>query len=355
MVYPEGIIAVKARLLEIATPPGIGDALWSLVKVQDIIRLGNYDGCKVSLQHTDCNRGREFMLHFDFVKEADYEEFPIQNVPTFATGLVHKGLAMLGIDSDVLEEQAPRLVEKTGEYIYIESHENFLNQYDWLLIANGHLERGNRIETWLPQFKTNLDIGLNNFVFQGKEIIEAERIHKEFIGSSPFVAFYLGPKAGNTISGHNRNSLWSLEDWNTTAILMKEHNPDLKFVIIGARYDMEYVLDFLNKYLNPIFINLTGLTEIGVTFAIIKRSKFFLSYQCGLGVFSVYLGVPTACFWRPYGDSFSAEVFISMREEMAHDWAPLWSLRPDGNYLPQIYTKCSPRSIVDECIKRRFI
>ena len=365
---------MEKRLLKIAVPSGIGDALWSLVKVQDIMRSGNYDGCSVSLQYTDCNRGSEFIQHFDFVESANYEDFPIQytdsyieylngnsfeDVPityehTFSTELAHKGLAALGISNVQISNNniASRIAEKTGEYIYIESQENFLGKYDWLLIANGHLERGNRIETWLPQFKTNLDIGLNNFVFQEKEIIEAERIHKEFIGNSPFVVFYLGPKAGNTTSGHNRNSLWSLEDWYTTAMLMKEHNPDLKFVITGARYDMEYVLDFLNKYLDPIFINLVGLTEIGVTFALLKRSKFFLSYPCGLGIFSVYLGVPTACFWRPYGNSLNADMFVSVREEMSVAWTPTWA---NNNYLPLFYTRCSPASIVDTVVNRRFI
>lgn len=340
-------------VLKVAVPPGIGDALWSMVKVQSIMNQGNYSSCEVYLQETELPRGAEFINHFDFVSKAGYGKFSLQyknDIVNLNANTVLKGF----MPQNTMLDIPITFVSKSGQYNYIDSHANYLG-YDWLLIANGHLERGNRIETWLPQLETNLDIGRDNFVFTEQEIDEATRIHEQFVGNTPFVVFYLGPKAGNTTSGYNRNSLWSMEDWHNTMLLMKEHNPNIKFVITGARYDVDYVLDFLCEYLDAAFINLAGLTEIGVTFALIKKSNLFVSYPCGLSIFSTYLGVPTVMFWRPYGDSLFADVFVSVREEMSTAWVSEYSLGHSGNYLPVFYTRCSSSTIVDSCINRGWI
>lgn len=346
------------KKLTVAVPPGIGDSLWSMVKIQSIMQIGGYDYCKVAIKDTKLNRGKDFLLHFDFVDEVEYEVFPIHPPSAEFGAIFSTGLSKLFGESAVIDsgfKSELNYVEETGEYIYIDSCQNFLNRYDWLLIANGHLERGNRLETWLLQFKTNFDIGVDNFVFTENEIENAERIHKYLLDNKPFVVFYLGPKWGNTINGHNRGSLWTLKNWYETVMLMNEHNKDLRFVLIGASYDADYAGEFYTTYGDKRFINLTGATEIGTTYALIKRSNFILSYQSGIGIFSVYLGVPTACFWRPYGNSLHPDFFISVREEMANAWAPPWALGIDGTYLPQVYTKCSPQSIVEEVISRKWI
>ena len=345
------------KVLKVAVPPGIGDSLWSMVKIQSIMKQGNYDLCTVAIKDTILNRGREFLLHFDFINEVTYEDFPIFPIGSEFTGFAARGYTMLGGgQARRSKKMQPDFVAETGEYIYIDSCEDFLDKYNWLLIANGHLERGHRIETWLPQFDTNLDIGINNFQFTDSEHRIAKVTHQKMLNDQPFVVFYLGPKFGNTWNGHNRNSLWTFNDWYNTSILMRNHNPELLFVIIGAQYDADYAEEFLQHIGaegRQHFVNLVGTTEIGVTFSLIKRSKFILSYQSGIGIFSTYLGVPTACFWRPYGNSISQDFFLSVREEMSTAWAPQWAI--DSNYLPLIYTKCSPESIVSACINRQWI
>lgn len=346
-------------LPKFAVPPGIGDALWSLTKVQSIIKQYPKDSkCIIVSQNTSLNRSQDFMMHFDFVDDAVYEPFlihPRTILNPISVKLVSDAANELGINLSLLEDDLETAIAQTGEYIYLKSQPNFMDKYDWLLIANGHLERGYRLETWLPQFDTNFNIGVDNFVFTESELMSALNIHSNVIGSNPYVVFYLGPKVGNTKNGHNRNSLWTFEDWHNTALLMREHNSELKVVLVGATYDLEYTSDFLSCHQSDFYVNLVGKTTIGLTYAVIKRSRFILSYQSGIGIFSCYLGVPSACFWRPKGDSISSDFYLSFEEAMASAWAPEWSLGENGNYLPLIYKQCSPISIVDEVVNRQWI
>lgn len=314
-------------MMRIAVPPGIGDSLWSLTKIPAIKSLHPDEPIVVCVQNTSLNRSEDFLLHFDFIDEVSYRDFPIH--------------------------YANPIIDEDGAYLYIMSCKDFLHKYDYLLIANGHLERGKRIEEWYPELDTDLDIGLNNWQWREQELLEAEQIHKNALSDNPFVVFYIGPKMGNTVEGHNNGPLWTLEQWVKVSELMLEHNPDLRFVLVGAQYDYSYIIDLLFEYPCPYWLNLVGATRIGTTYALIKRSKFLLSYQCGIGIFSVYLNHPTGIWWRPYGDSILPRTMLTFNEDMRTAWTPKWAI--DKCYMDMIYTKVAPSNIVDECIRRRFI
>ena len=119
----------------------------------------------------------------------------------------------------------------------------------------------------------------------------------------------------------------------------------LSDVVVGAEYDRSYFEKYVAAHLGPCY-DAIGKWPIGQTFAVVQRARFVVAYQSGIGIFAVYMGIPATVFWRPHGDSIDPAGYVSFREGMASAWAPQEAL-DSGRYLPSIYTRCSPESIVE--------
>src|SRR5205823_3957049 len=90
----------------------------------------------------------------------------------------------------------------------------------------------------------------------------------------------------------------------------------LAVVVVGADYDRSYFEAHAARHIGACH-DAIGRWEIGQTFAVIQRARFVVAYQSGVGIFSVYLGIPAAVFWRPHGNSIDPEGYVSFREKMA--------------------------------------
>ena len=293
----------------------------------------NPDHVEIIIQSTEFNRSDDFLSHFDFIDSTRYEDFSIIPEPIYFP--------------DVFGMPTPKPTDENGHYIYIYSTGNFMGDPNsWLLIANGHLERGNRLETWLTGFETEIHIA-KHFHFRDNEIEYAKQFHKQTLNNKQFVTFYMGPLNGNTIAGHNRNSLWTIREWQVILENLLYINPELVFVIVGAKQDWQYANIFmgsLTSHHRNKCVNFCGNTTIGECFALIKRSQFLLSYQCGVGIFSAYLGHPCAVWYRPYGDSMSSDFMGTYVEAFSHCWAPMEYI--NKTYFPLLYKRESPEDIV---------
>ncbi len=302
---------VDPPFLRIAVPPGIGDALWSLTKVPALLKQTGAAGTHVTICGAPFRQSKPFIERFEFVTGVEYST-----------------------DRCIYED---RFTEE-GINNWIPSCPRWLGRHDWLLQANRSLESGRRLEAWLPEIETDWHIA-DRFLFTGNEVHQARQL-EELLG--PYCVFFMGPERGNTVAGHNRGPLWSPKDWQRLADLCRALG--LAVVVVGAQRDRSYfdnhVAYRLGEYLDAI-----GKWHIGQTFAVIQRSRFVVSYQSGLGIFAVYMDVPAAIFWRPHGDSLNPDNYLTFREEMAAAWAPPESLA-SGRYLPLIYTRCTPESIV---------
>jgi FkbM family methyltransferase len=306
---------IQPPLLRVAVPAGIGDAVWALTKIPHLLRIYGAEKAQISLCGPRPYRALPFVERFDFVASAEYSRW------------------------ECVESQ-PYTPE--GTYNWAASGIGWHHEYDWMLQANRHLESGLRLEEWLPDMETDWHIA-DRFRFTAREVreaIEFERSH------GPYCLFYLGPEAGNTTSGHNRGPLWTPQDWGLLARHFRELG--LKVVVVGAAYDQSYFEKYVAQHLGEC-TNMIGKWTIGQTFSAVQRARCVIAYQSGIGIFAVYLGVPTACFWRPHGDSIAPNAFVSFKEEMASAWAPHDALA-SGRYLPAIYTKCTPDSIVQHAV-----
>lgn len=309
-------------------PQGIGDSVWALLKIQDIAKkLG--DGVVdvyLNTSNTDYreNRAVDFINRFSFVNKV--------------------GQLVTPITKDVYPP-----LDKDGYYVYLDDGppKNGLD-VDYILIPNRILERGLRIENWMPDFDVNWDI-MNDFRFTDSELRLAEDLRREF----EYCVFYLGPETGNTVDGHNRNSLWRPEDWAELGKFVTE-KLNLKVIVVGARYDFDYWM----KYVRPLvkdqsWIDLIGATEIAATYAVCKKARFVISYQSGIGIVSEYMGVPAALWWRQKGDSISPypNFYTSFEEAMNGAWSPPETLAA-GKHMALYYGRHDAKFVCEEIVRR---
>jgi hypothetical protein len=304
---------VEGRL-KFLIPQGIGDSLWALTKVQDVLKQHNTEKAQILLNCTrfvneEC-RSVEFVKRFDFVESCEMVKVKITKEP---------------------------FIDLDGRFNYIDDGWTRIdeNHTAFVMMPNGPLERGVRLENWLSQYRTNWNVA-NHFHFQGEEITQAERL-KSLVG--PYAVFFMGSLSANSVAGHNRNSVWTHLDWIELGDWLHERL-GLKIVIVGAEYDREYYEGRVAPNLvgKDWWIDRIGSWSVGETFAVTSRARMIIAYQSGIGIFSNYMGVPLGIFWRAKGDSISPAYYVSFEESMASAWA-----NPDlisgRKHLPLIYGK----------------
>jgi FkbM family methyltransferase len=303
----------KEKTLRLALPPGIGDAFWCLLKVPALCRREGASGVDVEVCGGPPYRSREFLQAFDFVSSVAHTDLRITEADFITPG---------------------------GEFNYAPSQPSWHNRFDWLLQVNGHLERGQRIEDWLPDLAIDWNL-MERFRWSNKALETAAAVQQQY---GDYCVFYTGPESGNTTAGHNRGGLWRPADWVRLAELARAAG--LQVLFVGAEYDRSYLANHLLPAGLKDCHDYLGAWQIDETLAVIRGARFYVGYQSGLGIVATYLGVPTAMFWRPYGNSILPDQRVTFREEMASAWAPREHL-DRGRYLPCIYGRCSPEGIME--------
>lgn len=311
-------------------PQGIGDSVWALHKIQSVAEKHKAKRIDVFLNCSEPDhvqvRALDFVWRFSFVDSAN----------------------MMQIDIHPSEGER---VDADGHYVYIpDGPMKYYGDDYFVLMPNGPLERGVRLEDWLPEYDINWNIA-KDFKFDANEEDYAEGFSKEI---GPYCVFYTGPMSGNFGNGHNRNAIWTPQDWAMLGQLFQKEM-GLSVVVVGADYDAMYydywVTSEIERYEQPPWKSFIGKLTISETFALVKRARFTISYQSGIGIFSSYLGIPTGIFWRAKGDSISPDCYLSFEESMSSGWT-----RPDmissGKHLPLIYGRHSFGYIFEE-VRRR--
>ena len=304
-------------------PTGIGDSVWALHKIE-AIRDAQDPGGTIDIllacgeaSHLE-SRALDFVRRFSFVDSAAM--FPGCGLGRYP------------------------LIRPDGCY-------NYLDDGWWeyegvrycVLIPNATLERGERLESWLPHYPIDWSIW-NRFRISREESKFAHDIHKT-IGR--YAVFYPGPLEGNTINGHNRNMLWRPQDW--VELGNRVHKElQLPVLLVGASYDLSYYEQLLRPIADPdtwMDLNLIGRTNLGQLWSLTSLAQFVVSYQAGVGIVSTYLSTPTAMFWRPHGDSISPAAYLTFDERMASAWVPP-AILASGKHLPCIYGRDGVQQIM---------
>lgn len=299
-------------------PQGIGDSIWALLKVQSIAdgeSINIFVAC-MNKNNPEEARALEFISRFNFVNSAAMYEMP-----------------MNGNAGCVLLPSSP--ADENGLYRYIPESTQ-LPGIDHVLIPNGSLERGIRLEDWRPEYAINWRV-MDEFRFE------------DFLPAKDYVVFFMGSESSNTTAGHNRNRLWRPGDWVALGEWV-QRELGCEIFVVGADYDRSYFSDNV-KPLTNYWIDIIGNTDIGMTYSIVKGARFVISYQSGIGIVASYMGVPTGIFWRAKGDSISPDTYISFDERMAEAWADPQMIE-QGKHMPLIYGRHGVEYITEEIKKR---
>jgi len=295
-------------------PSGIGDSVWALHKIRAVneaehggkpidIILSGWPGSEID------KRSVPFLKRFPFIRDVEVLDVPV--------------LANQGNVSD-----------REGRYVY---QPDGLQGCHHFLCPNGPLERGRRLEDWLPEYPCDWGI-IDQFSFAGTQ--NGTRAGKEL---GKFVAFYLGPESGNLHEGHNRGSLWTPDDWAHLGRWFQSQG--CRIAIVGAPYDRSYFEGHVKRVFvhhGILFEDKIGAFEIGECFAFLREAKCLISYQCGLGILTTYLGGNVVMWWRPDQNSIHPHRKICFDERMATAWCNPKYL---DRYLPCIYGRESADDI----------
>ncbi len=296
--------------LQVAVPPGIGDGAWCAMHLEALLARAGCAAADIHVCYGLPQRSLDYWSRFPFVHSVQPTEFKCVRTPPGPDGLA---------DYDC-------------------SQRGFHDCFDWLLVPNAELERGQRIETCLPGVAINWQVH-DQWQIHASEQDRAEALHREH---GPYVVFYASNLRANTTCGMNRNGLWSPREWVELATFFRSRG--LQIVLVGAEYDRSYYTSRLvDAGIGPV-VNLLGDCSIGATLAICRRSTAVISYQSGIGIVGLYLGCNVAMWWRPYGDSFTDTQFETTRHTMNVGWCPPGSVER-GQYLPLVYTQCTPATI----------
>lgn len=309
-------------------PTGIGDSVWALHKILDVNkRVHGGEPIDVLLCGDPGNeidhRSLSFLRRFDFIRSVEVADIPILQSKASPT-------------------------DAYGRYKYVS--DGMHGPYHFLT-PNHALERGTRLENWLPDYACDWDI-IKRFSLEGTEKGKAAG---EALGK--FVAFYLGPERGNVGGdgeGHNRGFLWEPKHWNALGKWFTQQG--CRVAVVGAPYDRSYWERYVREGVgqeNMEWVDLIGaFADIGDTFSFLLQAKCFISYQCGLGIVSHYLGQKVAMWWRPDGDSAHPKRKVCFDERMAHCWT---NPALQENYLPLIYKRESVADVIRAIDERGWI
>ena len=327
------------KSMNVLLAQGIGDAIWGLFKAQSVAEKYNIKeicvriACSNPDNDTE-NRAISFIKRFSFVSEC--KMYPMPYHPEKCGSVLRRGPA----------------THEDGSYRYIDSGFNRrLPDIDFVLIANGHLEKGIPLDDWLPEYKANWNMVKHHYMLTLAESEYANKFKKE-VGD--YAIFYTGPLSGNTTNGANKGGLWSPDDWIALGESIYK-NLGIKIVLVGAEYDYSYYEECLKKHAKDksYWINKIGKFKINKTFAVCRNSNFIISYPSGIGIVSHYLGVPCCFFTRPYGNSLNDSKFVSFSDEMSHAWAYPNS-KKSGKFLAALYSKHTPNMVYDYIVQNNW-
>lgn len=310
-------------------PQGVGDTVWVMSKIQNVAKQFGAKTVDVFLNCGDPSQPSQARA-LDFVRR-------FRCITSAQMHVVGDGSFL---------KPGP-IADERGYFRYLDDGPSKLPGIDFVMIPNGALEKGIRLEHWLPEYEIDWDFAEKYLHFTLSERKLAGVFRDE---TGPFVAFYLSCKGSNTRSGHNRGPLWRPEQWIELGRIFQEAG--LRVVVFGAAYDRDYYDELIKPHVD--WVDAIGRWPLLESLAVILRAQFMISYQCGLAMVPTYLGLRTVIFWRPHGDSLLPNVHVSCNEAMSTAWVPPKVLET-GDYLPAFYGRHGVDWIVGEVKSRGWL
>jgi len=187
--------------------------------------------------------------------------------------------------------------------------------FDYVLVANGHLESGGSLESWLPDLETDFSYPLL--------IPEAARARTRDLAPAGGVLVYL---SGTMPNRGFHNDTWTAEMWVQVVELLNAAGVVPTLVGAPTPDDLAYRDGFAARALGRArFVDRVGQTSIPEICALIEQAGAWVGLNSGLGIVAAMRGVPTVMLWSDsnYPIAGAAE---PLHTAMSHSWLRLEQL-----------------------------
>lgn len=276
--------------LRIAVPPGIGDAHWSMMKARALKAMHGRK-LHVYIGHTQHHNTANYLQLIPFVDAVKID-------------------MRLG---DMVANMKPSFSDK--KFSMLAGSKNW-NGFEYIFCANGHLEAGCMLTTWMPELDIDwmYDLNIRNETFT---LIDRKIGHGRTIlylsGTGPNKSFHAG--------------WWKPEWW--IKIISGLNAEGIEPVIIGANngHDKEYLslVKMQSGGKEIRFMDLIGMTTHEEVMAIIKMAKVWCGLNSGTGIVSASMGTPTVMLWSDHAFRMPG-VQQYLHSNMKRSWLTEWQL-----------------------------
>jgi ADP-heptose:LPS heptosyltransferase len=158
------------------------------------------------------------------------------------------------------------------------------------LEANSHLERGNRIEEFLPDLETSYRLEYATTI----TVYQAAWFHAyDSYKDSPHIGIYT-----SAYSNARHWNGWEAKQWLELIRLIQKHDPNYKFVFIGADYDIGVSQEVMKQLQPSEYVNTIG-QPLPVVIEILKRLDCFIGFPSGLSIINETLGAKQTVMFYP--------------------------------------------------------
>lgn len=250
--------------LKVALPLGIGDAYWSTTKFKALSAL---------------HGGRPIWAYINESPNHQTVNF-LNIVPSVARAFRSERAPY-----DVWKDLPPN--HRFPRWSTLKGCERW-REFDYVLVANGHLEKGLPLETWLSELETEWEYPLDIAV-------EDRRYAHGIMGERGRVLLYL---SGIGPNGGFHNHRWTVQDWVEVAELLNAAG--VRPLLVGANTpdDLGYEKWFRKASGDrDIADSAVGWTTVPQYCALIERARCWVGLNSGGGIVSAMLRTPTVMLW----------------------------------------------------------
>lgn len=160
--------------------------------------------------------------------------------------------------------------------------------FDYVFCANGHLECGKPLSTFLPELETEYSYPLR--------ISRADRAYaRSLTGANPVVLY---PSGIGPNRGFHRNT-WTTIHW--ASVVARLNARGIVPVLVGA--DSPDDRDYRDEVMRVVHmaeaecVDLVGQTTIPQVLALIERARVWCGLNSGLGIIAAMRKIPTVMLW----------------------------------------------------------
>jgi hypothetical protein len=208
-------------------------------------------------------------------------------------------------------------------------------EFDYMLIANGHLENGLALSDWLPELETEYSYPL--------AIPDAERAYARSLAPAGSVLLY--PSGVSANKGFHRNT-WTVRHWGKVVALL--NRAGVVPVLVGAKSknDLQYRDQLLPALRGAEYIDTIGQTNIPQVLAMIEDAGVWCGLNSGLGIVSAMRYVPTVMLWADARYPIRGSSTFTMHPAMQRSW-----LAPDQLATYRTLSYGSPAMTPDDVVE----